>query len=77
MTFYDGDLTIGMAAASAAQHVTEAVMHATDGTPFTEVLLGPLDPPTWDTATIWGRGPDPETAWRHALGALLEPRTDP
>ena len=43
-----------------------------------EVLLGPLDPPTWDTATEWGRGPTLEDAWRWVLAALLiEPDTDP
>lgn len=76
---YDGDLTIGMATAAASSHVTESLHHTEDGTPFHEVLLGPLDPPTWDTATVWGRGADNETAWRYALAAILEPepRTDP
>ena len=74
---YDGDLTIGKAAAGARSYVTENTLHTEDGTPYVEVLLGPLDPPTWDTATVWGRGPDDETAWRYALAAVLEPDTDP
>lgn len=75
---YDGDLTIGKALADAKRYVTEGPTSTVTGRCY-EVLLGPLDPPTWDTATEWGRGADAETAWRWVLAALLlePPGTDP
>lgn len=78
---YDGDLTIGKALAGAKRYITEHQTGYANGEPGDrcwEVLLGPLDPPTWDTATEWGRGPTLEDAWRWVLAALLiEPDTDP
>lgn len=69
---YDGDLTIGKAAAHAARYVTEHQVGVVGRGRCWEVLLGPSDPPTWDTCTEWGRSSTPDGAWRWALAALLD-----
>lgn len=44
------------------------------------VLIGTTHAPgeivTWENADDWGRGPDNETAWRYALGAVFGPADD-
>ena len=77
---YDGDLTIGKAAAAAKRYVTEHQTGYANGEPGErcwEVLLGPIDPPTWDNLAEWGRGATSDEAWRWALAALLEPDPPP
>jgi hypothetical protein len=76
LTPYDGDLDFGKQVAESLRYVTEHQTGYANGEPGDrcwEVLLGPLDPPTWDNLSEWGRGATSDEAWRMVLAALLEP----
>lgn len=71
-TYYTGPLEPAKAFVYEYEQVSESVEDATH-----VVLIGtthaPGDTVTWETADDWGKGPDNETAWRYALGALFGP----